>query len=231
MKRIALVGDYSESIVAHRGIPLALRMAAESLGVDVCWDWVQSTSLGNPVSQQLKSYSAVWCVPGSPYRNTPGIIEAIRYARTQSIPFLGTCGGFQHAVMEYAEAAWGIDAVHAETNPEALDPVIAPLVCSLIEVTSGLYFEPASRLRNIYGHDTAHEEYQCRYGLNPLYADRFNNNAMKISARDDDGSVRAIELDDHPFFIATLFQPERAALKDQLPPLVTAFVTATMNSP
>jgi CTP synthase (UTP-ammonia lyase) len=55
---------------------------------------------------------------------------------------------------------------------------------------------------------------------------RFNNSAMKIAARDTTGEVRAIELDNHPFFIATLFQPERAALKDQLPPLVKAFVAA-----
>ncbi len=128
--------------------------------------------------------------------------------------------------MEYAESVWGIDALHAETNPEAVDPVIAPLVCSLIGVTNDLYFEPASHLRQIYGRDTANEEYQCRYGLNQLYENRFNTSAMKITARDDEGSVRAIELDDHPFFIGTLFQPERAALKDQLPPIVKAFVAA-----
>src|SRR5206468_3349855 len=117
-------------------------------------------SLTHPISEQLRDYAAVWCVPGSPYKNTLGIIEAIRYARTQPIPFLGTCGGFQHAVMEYAEAVWGIDAFHAETNPNTINPVIAPLLCSLIDVTSGLHFEPTSRLRKIYGHDTAHEEYQ-----------------------------------------------------------------------
>jgi CTP synthase (UTP-ammonia lyase) len=183
-------------------------------------------SLTDPVNDRLRDYSAIWCVPGSPYQNTQGIIKAIRFARTQSIPFLGTCGGFQHAVMEYAEAVWGIDAVHAETNPDAVDPVIAPLVCSLLSVSDGLHFEPESRLRKIYGRDAATEEYQCRYGLNQLYADRFNNGAMRIAARDDEGSVRAIELDDHPFFIGTLFQPERAALRDQLPPLVKAFVAA-----
>ena len=226
MKRIALVGDYSESIVAHRGIPLALSMAMESLGVAVCWDWLHSTSLRHPVSDHLRDYSAVWCVPGSPYQNTAGIIDAIRYARTVSIPFLGTCGGFQHAVMEYAEAEWGIDAYHAESDPDAVDPIIAQLMCPLIEVTESLHFAANSRLRKIYGRDTTNEEYQCRFGINPLYADRFENGAMKVAARDDEASVRAIELDNHPFFIGALFQPERAALRGQLPPLVKAFVAA-----
>jgi CTP synthase (UTP-ammonia lyase) len=49
---------------------------------------------------------------------------------------------------------------------------------------------------------------------------------LQITARDEDDEVRAIELDGHPFFVATLFQPERAALRGRLPPLVGAFVRA-----
>jgi CTP synthase (UTP-ammonia lyase) len=133
-------------------------------------------------------------------------------------------------MLEYAQAVWGIDATHAETNPEAEDPVIAPLVCSLVEVRGGLKFEPGSRLRTIYGRDSANEEYHCNYGFNPRYADRLQSGPLKIAARDDEGSVRAVELDDHPFFTGTLFQPERAALREQLPPLVKAFVRAVVAS-
>lgn len=224
MKRIALLGDYSESIVAHRAIPIALQMARDSLKVDLQWEWIQSSKLASPVDAQLKNYDGIWCVPGSPYENTRGIIDGIRYARTHSIPFLGTCGGFQHAVMEYAEAVWGIEAFHAESDPDATNPVIAPLMCSLVNVTDQLHFEPNSRLRAIYGKDSTHEEYQCRFGLNAMYADRFDQGEMKVAARDDEGSIRAIELEGHPFFIGALFQPERAALKGQLPPAVKAFV-------
>ena len=175
---------------------------------------------------RLEPYAALWCVPGSPYQNTQGVIDAIRFARVQRRPFLGTCGGFQHALLEYAQAVWGVDAQHAETNPKADDPLIAPLVCSLVEVRGGLNFEPGSRLRAIYGRDSASEEYHCNFGLNPTYASRLQSGPLKVAARDDDGSVRAVELDAHPFFIGTLFQPERAALRDQVPPLVRAFVRA-----
>ena len=231
MKRIALVGDYNETIVAHRAIPIALQMVVAALKVDVRWDWLPTSTLSAPIGAQLKTYSAVWCVPGGPYKNTRGVIETIRYARTHSLPFLGTCGGFQHAVMEYAESVWGIDAIHAESDPGAIDPVISPLTCSLVEVTSGLHFAPESQLRKIYQRDSASEEYHCNYGFNPKYLQYLESGALKIAARDDEGSVRAVELDDHPFFIGTLFQPERAALRDQLSPLIKAFVAAVNKHP
>lgn len=226
MKRIALVGDYDATKVAHRAIPIALKWAVDELRADVTFEWLPSRELRPAAQVRLEPYAALWCVPGSPYQNTQGVIDAIRFARVQSRPFLGTCGGFQHALLEYAQAVWGIDAQHAETNPKADDPLIAPLVCSLVEVRGGLNFEPGSRLRAIYGRDSASEEYHCNFGLNPTYASRLQSGPLKVAARDDDGSVRAVELDAHPFFIGTLFQPERAALRDQVPPLVRAFVRA-----
>ena len=229
MKRIALVGDYNESVVAHRAIPIALKLAVSELRADVSWEWLPSRDLPPMGAARLEPYAAVWCVPASPYENTQGVIDAIRFARLQKRPFLGTCGGFQHALLEYAQAVWGIEALHAETNPEAEDPVIAPLTCSLVEVSAALRFEPRSRLRAIYGRDSASEEYHCNYGLNPRYAERLQSGPLEIAARDDEGGVRAVELRDHPFFIGTLFQPERAALRGQTPPLVKAFVEAVVR--
>jgi CTP synthase (UTP-ammonia lyase) len=228
MKRIALVGDYDATIVAHRAIPIALKLAIDEFRADVTFEWVSSRELQPTAEARLEPYEALWCVPGSPYQNTRGVIDAIRFARLQSRPFLGTCGGFQHAMLEYAQAVWRIDALHAETNPDAEDPLIAPLLCSLVDVRGALHFEPGSRLRAIYGRDSANEEYHCNYGLNPRFALQLQGGPLKIAARDDEGSVRAVELGAHPFFIGTLFQPERAALREQTPPLVKAFVRAVL---
>jgi CTP synthase (UTP-ammonia lyase) len=229
-KRIALIGDYRESVVAHRAIPLALKLAVDAVRADVSWEWVPSRALGPSVEAQLEPYAGLWSVPGGPYENTAGVIDAIRFARMNERPFLGTCAGFQHALMEYAQAEWGIDATHAESSPDAEDPVIAPLVCGLVEVKGGLRFERGSQLGAIYRRETASEEYHCNYGFNPLYVDRLNTGPLRIAARDDEGSVRAVELAYHPFFIGTLFQPERAALRGELPPLVRAFVAAVVEA-
>ena len=230
MNRIALIGDYNENVVAHRATPIALELAANDLRADVSWEWVPSLQLQPTAGDGLEPYAGVWCVPGSPYQNTQGVIAAIRFARLQRRPFRGTCGGFQHAILEYAQAVWNIDAMHAETNPEAADPIISPLKCSLVDVSDALRFEPKSRLRAIYGRDSATEEYRCNYGFNPRYADRLEAGPLKVAARDAGGGVRAVELDEHPFFIGTLFQPERAALRDQLSPLVKAFVEAVVSA-
>jgi CTP synthase (UTP-ammonia lyase) len=229
-QRIALIGDYSEDIVAHRAIPLALERSAEAVGADVSWDWLHSSTLREPMAGQLEAYAGVWCVPGSPYANTNGVLDAIRFARTRPRPFLGTCGGFQHAVIEYARASWGIDARHPELDPTAEDTVIAPLLCALLDVRGGLHFEPDSRLAAIYGGGSANEEYHCSYGFNSAYEPRLVEGPLRVAARDDDGGVRALELVGHPFFIATLFQPERASLRGRTPPLVEAFVAACARS-
>jgi len=167
----------------------------------------------------------VWCVPGSPYANTRGAIAAIRFARKTGRSFLGTCGGFQHALLEYAEAVWGVPQPrHAELDPEAVDPVIAPLACSLVEQSSEIRLEEGSRLAVIYGTDVTNEHYHCRYGLGAAYRGRLASGPLRVSGRDADGDVRAIELEGHPFFVATLFQPERSALAGRSHPLVRAFV-------
>lgn len=217
--RIALVGDYRpDSVVAHRAIPIAL----ERLGA--AWEWVPTDDA------QVRGFDAIWCVPGSPYASAAGAIGAIRYARENGVPFLGTCGGFQHLLLEWAESAWGIASpAHAEERPDAPDPVISLLACSLVEATETLTLAPGSRLAAAYGALSATEGYRCRFGLNPLYAARLESGPLKVAAWGEDGGLRAVALDDHPFFVGCLFQPERAALTGRIPPLAQALVDATQG--
>ena len=225
--RLALVGDPDPAVVAHQAIPLALTLAADPSGPRVDWAWVHTSTLVGDVAAHLDMFDGIWCVPGSPYANTDGVLDAIRTARQRRIPFLGTCGGFQHALLEYAGAVWGIEApAHAELDPSAADPVIAPLVCGLVEQSGAIRFEPGSRLRATYDSDDAVEGYHCSYGLNPACAGRFDAGPLRVAARDLAGDVRAVELDGHPFFVATLYQPERSGLAGRRHPLIAAFVDA-----
>jgi CTP synthase (UTP-ammonia lyase) len=225
--RIALIGDYNAAAKAHQGIPRALMLASHG-GEDPCdWEWLHTSTLGDDPSDQLAGFDAVWCVPASPYANTGGALAAIRFARQTGRAFLGTCGGFQHALLEYAESVWGVERpAHAEVDPDAVDPVIAPLACRLVEESGEIRFEAGSRLAAIYGVAAATEEYHCSYGLSRSSSDRLASGPLRASGRDAAGEVRAIELDGHPFFVATLFQPERSALANRRHPLVAAFVAA-----
>ncbi|HEX2082555.1 MAG TPA: CTP synthase [Xanthomonadaceae bacterium] len=223
---IALVGDRDEGVTAHRAIPRALDLAARSCGVEVEMQWLPTEAIRD--HGDLAGYDGFWCVPASPYRSMAGALRAIGHARTQRRPFLGTCGGFQHSVVEYARSVLGwADADHAETSPDAARPVIVPLACSLVEVTEPVILTPGTRIASAYGVERIEEGYRCRYGLGPVFRQAaFADGALRIAATDAQGEIRAIELRDHPFFVATLFQPERAALRDEVPPLVRAFVHA-----
>jgi CTP synthase (UTP-ammonia lyase) len=154
-----------------------------------------------------------------------GALLAIRHARERAVPFLGTCGGFQHAVIEYARNVLGwADAEHAETAPNAVRAVISPLECALVEVIGSVRLFPGTRIVSAYGVKQITEGYRCRYGLNPEFQNALVAGPLRAAADDEAGEVRAVELDGHPFFVATLFQPERAALKGESAPLVVSFV-------
>ncbi|MFS1289663.1 CTP synthase [Pseudomonas piscis] len=223
--RIALVGDHDPRITAHQALPLALERAAIETGVQLQYQWLATEHLHD--AGQLEGFDGIWCVPGSPYRNMAGALLAIRVAREKQRPFLGTCGGFQHAVLEYARNVLGwTDAEHGETAPKAERAVLSLLSCALVETRALIQLRPDSLIARAYGSQRIEEGYRCRYGINPDFAGPLLAGALRASGHDQAAELRAVELDGHPFFIATLFQPERAALAGHTPPLARALLQA-----
>jgi len=104
--RIALVGDFDPAVTAHRAIPEALRLSARRIGVAVEPEWVHTAAVG-AAAESLAGFSGIWCVPSSPYVSEAGALAAIEWARCFHRPVLGTCGGFQHAVLEYVRNVLG----------------------------------------------------------------------------------------------------------------------------
>jgi CTP synthase (UTP-ammonia lyase) len=225
--RIALVGDFQPEVTAHQGIERSMALASQS-SAGVSWEWIHTASIGADWRKKLEGFGGIWLVPASPYANESGALAAITMARRGRIPFLGTCGGFQHVILEFAREVLGLaQAGHAETQPDTPLPMIAPLACSLVEQRGVVHFTAGSQVATIYAARSAEEGYHCRYGLNPTYETILSDGGLRVSARDDAGEVRAVELPRHPFFIATLFQPERSALAGRLHPLVRAFIEAS----
>ncbi len=224
--RICLVGDYDPKVTAHQAIPKALALAAKGNPVEAVWLGTERA-----LDADLEPYAGFWCVPASPYRSMEGALRVIRFARETGKPFLGTCAGCQHAIVEFARNVLRItEAGHAESDPASTEPVITQLTCSLVEVEETLQLTPASRLRQIYGVDEIRETYHCRFGPNPAYLARLLKGGLKVGATGPGGEVRALELPGHPFFFGTLFQPERSALKGTSHPLVGALIEAASSS-
>lgn len=227
---ISLIGDYQPLAVAHQAIPLALKLAGADLQVNVEFHWRHTSALGPSLPEVMNASQGVWCVPASPYADTAAVLGAIRLARESKKPFLGTCGGFQHALLEYAHnVLQEPGSTHAELDPEASNPLIAPLSCALVETSGRVSFQADSRIAHIYGYSESVEGYHCSFGLSPAFEFLFAHGPLRIVGRDEQGEARAVELSDHPFFVATLFQPERAALRGETPPLVRAFVSAAVS--
>src|SRR5690348_11904386 len=223
---IALVGDRSPSVRAHARIPRlveALRRRDE-LVLDPYWIATEDAHDG------LAGFDAVWAVPGSPYRDPEGALAAIRTAREHGLPFLGTCGGFQHAVLEIARDVCGIEgAGHAEYNDEARECVIVALECSLVGHEGAIRYVPGSLMQRLMGVERSFERYHCSYGLDARHVDTLTAHGVRFTAHDDDGAARALELDGHPFFLGTLFQPELAGDGTRAHPVIRAFAAAAVE--
>jgi CTP synthase (UTP-ammonia lyase) len=220
--RLALVGNRAEHVPSHP----RLELLSPQLPVEV--EWLPTQDVQDDAA--LADYDGIWVIPGSPYVSKDGALRAIRYARDNGVPYLGTCGGFQHALIEYCRNVIGlVDADDVQYDSAAATPLIVPLVCSLKGQTAPLYLAAGSRIAEIFGRDGEVEAtYHCSYGLNPDFESLIADSDLQISAYDEEKAPRAVELTDHPFFVATLFQPELSSTPENIHPLIQAFADAVV---
>ena len=221
MPAIAVLGDRDTRFVTHRELDAELaRMPA---GVDAAW-------LPSPRAAEAAAADAIWVAPGTPYADDDAVLAAIGRAIDDGTPLLGTCGGFQYAVLALVRRA-GLEAAHAETAPQAEDPLIAPLACSLYGEEREVTCVPGTRLARICGTAPFTGFHFCGFGLAAGRERDLEAAGAVIAARAPDAGVEGIELPGHPFFLATLFQPQVGAL-DGRPrhPLVAALIAAAGTS-
>jgi CTP synthase (UTP-ammonia lyase) len=228
---VRIVGDYDPANETHMASTAALQHAAVSAGREINVVWVPTTEITSDGAAGLQGGDAFLIAPGSPYRNMDGALRAVTYARTHDVPLLGTCGGFQHLVVEYARNVLGVrDAEHAESSPDATTQVITPLTCSLFGQAMDVELRPGTIAHAAYGHTRTTERYYCNFGLNHAYVDRLESSGLVVSGVDSAGEVRVLELPALRFFMGTLFVPQTSSTAGQPHPLVVALVEAAARS-
>jgi CTP synthase (UTP-ammonia lyase) len=224
---IAIIGEYTPTFPPHISTSAAVEHSRSALGIDVQGVWV---STGEIDKNLFERFAGIWVAPGSPYKNMDQALWAIRYAREKGVACFGTCGGFQHMIIEYARNVLGFrEAGHAEYDPYASDLFITQLTCSLAGREMELTFSSGSRVAEIYRGTSAIEEYYCNFGVNPDYVALLQSGDLKITGSDGEGEIRVIELRGHPFFLGTLFVPQTRSTAAQPHPLVTAFMKAVQE--
>jgi CTP synthase (UTP-ammonia lyase) len=215
---IAVLGDRNLEYVTHRELDAALALFPD-------WargEWVATDA---DVPAALDRADGLWIVSGGPYRDDDRVYAAIRHVRERGTPLLATCSGFQYVVIELARSLAGIDAHHAETDPDTDALVAAPLACSLVGEERPVTCVPGTRLAELCGTDPFPGFHWCNYGLADEFVDALAAVGVVVGAHAPDAGVEGIELPGHPFFVATLFQPKIGALNGGgLHPLIAAFV-------
>ena len=226
MKSIALIGEFMPTFKPHISTNAAIKHSCAALNLDVDGVWVSTEDID---SSLFSRFSGIWVAPGSPYKNMDKTLWAIRYAREKQIPCFGTCGGFQHIVLEYARNVLNFkDAQHAEYDPYSSDLFISELTCSLVGREMNLNFVENSQVAQIYGSLSATEEYYCNFGVNPNKVQLLKSGALQSTGSDSEGEIRVLELPDHPFFLGTLFVPQARSIPGRPHPLVNAFLKAVI---
>lgn len=226
---LGIIGEYRTAFPPHQTLHQALAHAAAQLQMTIQISWLPTLSLEERSEEKLQAFDALWCAPGSPYQSLSGALNAIRFARERNWPFLGTCAGFQHTVLEYARHVLKFeDAQHAEYDPDASLLFVSELSCTLVGKTMSVRLLPGSHVLDLYGQEEIAEEYYCTFGLNPVYQTVLHEGGLRIVGTDQNGEARIVELPQHRFFVATLFLPQFTSSPEHPHPLISAYLEAAL---
>jgi len=239
--RIAVVGKYTELVDSYKSVQEALLHGGIANDVKVEIDWLSSEQFKQPEDlEKLRRYNGILVPGGFGPRGIEGMLEAIRFARENDIPFLGICLGLQCAVIEFARNICGIDESNSfEFEEETPNPVIC-LMDSQLQVTTkggtmrlGAYpavLKPGSRAEEIYGRREISERHRHRFEVNNAFREALEGHGLRISGTSPDGGlVEMVELPDHPWFVAGQFHPELKSRPMRPAPLFASFIEAAMR--
>ena len=225
---LVILGEYDPDFETHRATDAAIRHSLVGQNAELRASWISTETIKEADVVQAHG---LWVAPGSPYKDLSKALQAIRLARENLIPCLGTCGGFQHMVLEFARNVLGLaDARHAEYDPDASRLFISALNCSVAGRELRVRLQPHTTAHTLYGRDEVIERYYCTFGVNPEYSAVLpGNRDLVISGRDISGEIRIIEILDHPFFVGTLFVPQAKSSKSIPHPLIGGFIRAVLR--
>jgi CTP synthase (UTP-ammonia lyase) len=236
--RVGIVGDFDRNKHSHWATEAALFHAAARTGLAVEPEWLPTPALAEAgATRRLAPFDAIWGAPGSPYDSMPGMLEAIAHARTHDVPYLGTCGGFQYALIEFTRNVLGVaDADSAENDPQGKNVVITPVKCEIpahgprLHGASTIHPMPGTLLEALCGPEALSGEFFCSFETNGDFVPRWQAGGLRVGARGHDGEMRAFELPANRFFLATLFQPQLSSRHRSPHPIVTGFLNAAQAS-
>jgi CTP synthase len=248
--KIALVGKYVRLEDAYLSVCEALRHAACLQDAKVEIEWIDAERLeagahvpedGAPsAGEVLEAADGVLIPGGFGGRGIEGKIVAAQIAREQGIPYLGICLGMQVAVAEFARNVTGMAGANStEFDIETPFPVIdllpeqkevADLGGTMRLGADPIKLHDGCHARSIYGEAVIYERHRHRYEVNNLLRKRLEAAGLRVAGTSpDERLVEVIELDEHPFFVASQFHPELKSRPERPAPLFWGFIAAALE--
>ena len=240
--RVAMVGKYANLADSYVSVNQALAHAGAVNGADVKISWIESEGIEKDESnlKLVDEYDGVVLPQGFGGRGVEGKIAAANRARVAQVPFLGLCYGFQLASVSFARHVLGLEGANStEVDPRTAHPVI-DLLPEQREVTDlggtmrlgghDVFIDKPSRAFDIYRTTKIRERHRHRFELNQKYLKRFEEKGMRYTAFSDNGRrAEILELDGHPFYMATQYHPEYVSRPERPEPIYVAFVEACVE--
>lgn len=237
---IGLVGKYTQLHDAYLSVVEALKHGAISHKSTIHIKWIPSETLTKEnAAEFLGDVSGILVPGGFGDRGIEGKINAITYARENNVPFLGLCLGMQLSLIEFARNVIGYQDAHStELYPDTTHPIIhlmpeqdgvENLGGTLRLGSYPCILEENSIAHQLYGDTIIEERHRHRYEVNNEYRDDFKKHGMKLSGLSPDGRiVEMVELEGHPYFLATQAHPEFKSRPNKPHPLFRGFVGAAL---
>ncbi len=239
--RIGIIGKYVSLPDAYLSVVESLNHAGFHHGADVGIEWIQAEDVeGLLAAGRLHDLDGIVIPGGFGERGVEGKVAAAGYAREHDVPCLGLCLGMQVMTVEFARNVLGLAGANStEFDPSTPHPVI-DLMDSQRDVTHkggtmrlGAYIaqlDEGSKVAAAYGTTVVSERHRHRYEFNPAYRRRFDGSGFRCSGTSPDGRlVEFIELDDHPFWVATQAHPEFKSRPTHPAPLFRELVAAAVE--
>jgi CTP synthase (UTP-ammonia lyase) len=226
--KIAILGDINETYEPHFAMNQVFRDMQRHIPFE--FQWLPTESLILDAPEYLSPFQGI--VAGSgPYRSKEGIINGIRYARGNNIPFLGSCSGFGYAVLEFGQSVFRLETVRHLNEGVPLAPnetFLQPLnYCSMENHITRFKTCPGTLTSYVYGdRETISELTHCSYGVHRGMIPVFAREGLVVSAQDEEGEPKIMEYNRNDYFVIVLFLPQLQSTPDHPHPLIAAFVKA-----